>query len=172
MAQSNAGEGLDKWLASLGKAKEKPKARGEWSPQDQRDLDTKNAINDFIRNLTRSGSVDANSDSAGRSVEEKNAARTRSTAPGVKGPLARGGQLGEGTGPEGGLGDAVQKLLHVLHEHVGSGSVVGHPVRTAKNEPYPEKPKTEWLRQYEQDRTAKILKPLGKPGKPVNRGLM
>ena len=192
MAQSNAGQGIDKWLASLGSPKRTSGGGGpassrggyrEWSPQNQRDLDFKNAVNDFVEMLTNHGDVESRPDLAGNSVEDKNAARVgtgRAVAPGVRGPLAREipgvagqGQPGAGKGPEGGVGDTIKRLIAHLEDRLK-----GHETRDPKDYGA-DNPSPEDLRWYDRETRDQKLKQVGteqrnlgsKSLRPINKGL-
>ena len=183
MAQSNAGEGLDKLIAKLANRTPqrtsggRPAGRpvgGEWGPEEyraQRDLDFKNAVNGFVDMLARHGEVKARPDLE-RSVEENNARRVggRAVAPAVKGPLSREvpgvagrGQPGAGKGAEGGVSETIQKLIQHLED-----KLTGAPT-TPKY--HSDNPSPENIRRYHQDSQSLEAKKLGKPGKPLNRGL-
>ena len=153
MAKSKAGEGIDEWIANLGKSDVVRRYKGE-IPLTQEELDRHNAVDDFISSFTRHGTVRATSDSAGRSVEEHNA--RMGIAPGVRGPLLAGHEpSGSETGP---ANTAIERLIRLITgEHEG------------RNSDQPTK-----LEVSDANRAADtaILKLLGKPGKALNKGLM
>jgi len=191
MAQSNAGQGIDKWLASLGSPKRTSGGGGpassrggyrEWSPQNQRDLDFKNAVNDFVDMLARHGDVKARPDLE-HSVEElaANAVGTgKIKAPAVRGPMQRyipgvagTGQPGEGKGPEGGAGDTIKRLIAHLEDRLK-----GHETRDPKDYGA-DNPSPEDLRWYDRETRDQKLKQVGteqrnrgsKSLRPINKGL-